>query len=99
MKTLHFKIRGEYYKAKENGNMLQENNTYNKWDASWKLLGISTHHMQNRIIIDTKELFDDPEKMIGGYLWDNDHGTTRLWAGCYNGKLPRVTASYVTETH
>ena len=95
MKTLLFKCRGEWYKVKENGDMLQENNTYNKWDKNWRLLGVSFHHCRNNTDMGVKELFDNPEKMIKGYVWDIDHGTTRFWGGQYYGKLPRVESAYI----
>ena len=97
MKTLYFTIRGELYKVKENGDMIQTDNTYNKWNDSWRLLGVSTHHMQRHATITVKELFENPKRMIKGYLWDKDHGTKRLWGGKYYGKLPRVTQAFVEE--
>jgi hypothetical protein len=33
----------------------------------------------------------DAESVVGGYVWDVDHGTTRAWGGLYNGRTPRVT--------
>ena len=97
MKVLHFTHRGEYYKVKENGDMIQENNTYNEWNGDWKLLGVSTHHWHNRIIHTTKDIFKNPSLMKKGYVWDCDHGTTRIWGGCYYGHLPRVTSAYIEE--
>jgi hypothetical protein len=39
--------------------------------------------------------FDNPEKIVGGMVWDVDHGTTRVWGGSYNGHLPRITSAWV----
>lgn len=95
MKTLLFEARGEWYKVKENGDLLQVNNTYNKWDKNWKLLGVSFHHWKQSINLGVKELFKNPDKMKNGIIWDIDHGTTRVWGGQYNGKLPRVSSAYI----
>ena len=97
-KKLLFQCRGEWYKVKENGDMLQENNTYNEWDKNWKLLGVSFHHWKQNIDIDIKEIFKHPAKMIGGLVWDIDHGTTRQWGGRYNNKLPRVEGAYLIDS-
>lgn len=93
--TLFFKCRGEWYKVKKNGNILQINNTYNKWDNKWLFLGVSFHHWRQGLDLKLKEAFKDPKKLIGGLVWDIDHGTTRQWGGCYCGKFPRITEAYI----
>ena len=95
MKTLFFKCRGQWYKVKENGNMLQVNNTYNTWDSAWRFLGVSFHHWRKGIDLTVSDAFLNPKKLINGIVWDIDHGTTRTWGGCYLGKLPRITDAYV----
>ena len=97
MKVLFFTCRGEYYKVKENGDLLQVSNTYNEWNESWKLYGVSLHWNRNDIDLSVKEIFANPSKMIGGYVWDIDHGTLRAWRGRYCGGLPRVTNAYIKE--
>ena len=94
-KILYFSCRGEVYKVKENGELIQENNIFNKWDKSWKLLGVSFHHWRRDIDLSVEEIFKNPEKMVKGIVWDVDHGTVRQWGGRYCGKLPRVEWAYV----
>ena len=95
--VLLFECRGGWYKVKENGDMLQVDNTYNKWDKSWRFLGVSFHHWTQRINLTVKEAFKNPEALVGGLVWDVDHGTTRVWGGRYCGRLPRITAAYIRE--
>lgn len=95
MKILYFEARGEWYKVKEDGSMLQKNNAYNEWSQDWKLLGVSHHHAKNYTDTSVSEIFENPEKMINGYVFDIDHGTVRKWGGCYNGHLPRVESAYI----
>ena len=91
---LHFQARGEWYKVKENGDMIQHGNRNNKWDSSWRLEGIAKY-WNGGLAFNTEDLFLDPDLMIGGYVFDVDHGTHRMWAGSYCGHLPRVTAAYI----
>jgi len=95
MKVLKFECRGEWYKVKQNGNMLQINNTYNSWDENWQFLGVSFHHWHNHIILSCKEAFNNPKQLINGIVWDNDHNTIRIWGGRYCGRLPKITNAYV----
>jgi len=95
MKTLFFECRGEWYKVKENGDMLQVNNTYNRWDSAWKFLGVSFHHWRRGIDKTFKDAFKNPKSIIGGIIWDNDHNTVRQWGGSYCGTLPRITSAYI----
>jgi len=95
MKVLHFLYRGEWYKVKENGDMLQELNTYNEWNEDWRFLGVSFHHWRRGMDLTVKESFKHPNKMVGGLVWDIDHGTIRQWLGSFYGKLPRVSSAYV----
>ena len=95
MKVLHFQHRGEWYKVKEDGSLLQENNTYNEWGKDWIFLGVTKHHWKNSLDISLKEAFKNPEKLKKGIVWDIDHGTRRIWGGNYFGKLPRITNAYV----
>ena len=97
MKVLKFQHAGEWYKVKENGDMLQVNNTYNEWDDKWRFLGVSKHHWSNHIDVFLVDAFANPKQLIGGLVWDIDHGTTRLWGGRYYGKLPRIQSAYVEE--
>lgn len=97
MKTLLFTCRGERYKVKPNGDMLQVNNTYNNWDEHWKFKGVSFHHWRRSRDINVVEAFENPKSLIGGLVWDVDHGTLRQWGGSYYGKLPRITEAYIVE--
>ena len=98
MKTLKFQCRGEWYKVKPNGDMIQTTNKYNEWDDGWRFLGISRHHWRQGIDVTVEQAFSDPDLLIGGIVWDVDHGTTRQWGGSWYGKLPRITAVYVDES-
>jgi len=88
---LYFRCRGEYFKVDEDGNMTK---SYSDFSGQWKFLGVSFHHWRNGIDIRySKEI--QPENLIGGLVWDLDHGTTRQWGGRYMGKLPRITQAWV----
>ncbi len=93
-KVLHFTTRGQDYHVNESGDIY-----YNDLNPSgdWKFLGVSHHHWSNHIDVHLDAAFDNPKSLIGGLVWDLDHGTTRQWGGSYNGKLPRITAAYVTS--
>jgi len=89
---LYFKCRGEYFKVNEDGYMTQKKNS--DFSGQWKFLGVSFHHWRNGIDIRYSEK-TLPENLIGGLVWDLDHGTTRMWGGRYMGKLPRITQAWV----
>lgn len=57
----------------------------------WLFLGVSTHHASNRIKFVPSEIFDNPELMLGGYVWDLDHGTVGRWGS----PSPRVVHATV----
>ena len=95
--VLKFCCRGEWYKVKPNGDLLQVANTYNEWGETWKFLGVSFHHWRQGIDLSVTEAFQEPKKLIGGLVWDRDHGTSRQWGGQYNGKLPRITQAYTEQ--
>jgi len=96
-RVLKFECRGGWYKVKENGDMLQVDNTYNEWDGNWRFLGVSFHHWTKHVELTCKETFKNPKALLKGIVWDVDHGTTRLWGGSYCGRLPRITAAYIEE--
>jgi hypothetical protein len=93
-RVLYFQCKGEWYKVKRNGDMIHTANRFNEWGHCWRLLGISRHWNSRHISATVEDFFKFPGSMIGGYVWDNDHGTVRAWGGSYNGKLPRVTGAY-----
>ena len=97
MKTLIFECRGELYKIKKNGDMLQVNNTYNEWDSNWQFLGVSFHNWRRGIDKTVKEAFNNPASIMGGLVWDIDHNTIRQWGGNYYGKLPRITRAHIED--
>jgi hypothetical protein len=101
MKILHFRHRGESFKVsleKETlGHVIQRNE--HKFDLphpSWVILGVSHHHWNNHITLHLSPTMN-PKDLLGGLVWDRDHGTVRQWGGMYAGKLPRVTDAFVTE--
>lgn len=91
---LYLQHAGDGYVVNSKGYMLQENNNHNEFSDSWKLLGVSTHHMQTRPTITFKEIWENPYLVRNAYIWDRDHGTVRLWSGKYAGRLPRVSIAY-----
>ena len=95
MKTLFFECRGEWYKVKQNGDMLQVNNTYNEWNNNWRFIGVSFHHWRKGIDKNVKDAFNNAKNIVGGLVWDIDHNTTRQWVGSYCGKLPRIRQAYI----
>ena len=88
---LHFKCRGEWFKVNPDGFMTQDHN--DDFSGQWVFLGVSFHHWRTGLDIkfSIKTL---PENLMGGLVWDLDHGTIRQWGGQYLGKLPRVTLAY-----
>lgn len=99
-KVLRFMFRGEWYTvslAPETlGQVMQGGNgcKFNLPHPQWVILGVSTHHWHNHATVPlTADI--DPASLIGGYVWDVDHGTTRQWGGAGNGKIPRITQAYV----
>ena len=88
---LHFKCRGEWFKVNNDGFMTQENNE--DFSGCWRFIGVSFHHWRSGLDVhySSKTL---PENLIGGLVWDVDHGTTRQWGGRYAGKLPRIQSAY-----
>ncbi|MBC8428193.1 MAG: hypothetical protein H8D94_01845 [Candidatus Pelagibacter sp.] len=92
-KYLRFCCRGEWYKVDDNGDMTQHGN--NDFSGQWEFKGVSMHHWKNGIDFDFKDGWNNPSCLIGGLVWDYDHGTIRQWGGSYNGKLPRITSAYI----
>lgn len=96
MWILKFECRGQWYAVNEAGEMTSEHE-FPHFSGAWKFLGVSFHHWRNGIDVhftkDTKAA-----ALIGGRVWDLDHGSTRVWSGRYFGKLPRITRAYYTET-
>ena len=61
--------------------------------SSWKILGVSFHHLRSGIDLKIEDI-KNPEHLVGGIVWDVDHGTTRRWGGSYHGRFPRITGAY-----
>ena len=95
MKVLFFQCRGETFKVNERGELTQAGN--GDFSGGWHFIGISSHHWHSHTTTSMLDGFNSPESLVGGLVWDNDHGTTRRWAGQYLGKLPRITAAWVKE--
>jgi hypothetical protein len=86
------------YKVNRQGEMICISNEYSMdFSGQWKLLGVSTHHWHRRIIYTVADIFNNPKLMEKGYVWDVDHGTTRIWGGSWYGHLPRVIWAAVFE--
>ena len=89
---LHFQCRGEWFKVNNDGFITQQNNE--DFSGHWRFIGVSFHHWRNGLDVrySNKTL---PENIIGGLVWDIDHGTVRQWGGSYNERLPRITQAYI----
>ena len=97
---LCFTHRGENFVVNERNEMTQEkrfNENQSDFSGGWRLLGVSKHHMSNGVDLAFRDLWIEPKRMIGGLVWDIDHGTIRKWGGAYSGKLPRVTDAWTME--
>jgi len=94
MKVLNFECRGKLFKVNEKGELIHTDMPM-KFHDSWQFLGVSYHHWRRGIDTDLKEAFNNPYSLIGGIVWDRDHGTVRQWGGSYNGRLPRVTNAFL----
>jgi hypothetical protein len=98
MKVLVFRCRGTWYEASLEPDTLGQVKRYgyHEWGVphpSWRILGVSKHHMQNHVTVPlTPDI--DPKTLIKGYVFDVDHGTTRRWGG--GGEI-RITDAYVKE--
>jgi hypothetical protein len=88
---LHFRCRGEEFKVNSKGELIQANRT--EFSGQWKFLGVSFHHWRTGIDLRFEDI-SDPEQIIGGRVWDFDHGIVRMWSGSYFGKLPRITQAW-----
>ncbi len=91
---LYFECRGEWYQVNKKGFI--KSNQLSSFSSSWKFSGVSFHHWRNSLDIKYGPEIN-PQSIVGGIVWDIDHGTTRQWGGCYNGKVPRITAAYTDK--
>ncbi len=92
-KEISFIIRGKRYEVNHKG-YIRRTDMKMDYSPTWKFLGVSFHHWRQRIDIHLQEALEHPELLINGFVWDKDHGTERVWSGCYDGKLPRITDAY-----
>lgn len=101
MRTLHFNHAGKHFAASLDPDTLGHVTRYgeHRWTLphpSWKTLGVSKHHASNRVTVPlTPDI--DAKEILGGYVWDLDHGTTRQWGGQYQGRTPRITQAWITS--
>lgn len=95
---LHFQHSGEWYVVNKEGYIIQQRRLYEGFSKRWRFLGVSKHHWRVGIDVALKSAFANPENLIGGIVWDVDCGTTRQWGGRYNGKIPRITNAYTTDS-
>jgi hypothetical protein len=91
-KFLFFRHGDDTYCVHEDGNITIIGNAIS---GHWKFLGVSFHHWKQSIDINCEQAFQNPKSIIGGLVWDNDHGTIGKWSGRYNGKLPRITSAWI----
>ena len=96
MKELRLMFRGKLYRVNEQGHI--NANGIGHFSDTWIFLGGSSHHWHNRVTVPLREAFERPEKLVGCFGWDRDHGTTRTWGGMYNGKVPRIQQAWVETT-
>ena len=96
-KTLHICIRSEWYKINEKGEIYGGPNKIKEPSGNWLFLGVSTHHWHNHLVYSFKQIWNNPQLAEGGILWDKDHGTTRIWAGLFHGKIPRIQRASIGE--
>lgn len=96
MRIFNFTCRGETFQVNPKGHIRRSGT---KWCTNWCFLGISKHHWSRRYDVryDTEMPNEDAKKLVGGIVWDCDHGSVRTWGGRYLGKLPRITSAYFTE--
>ena len=94
-KILYFKHRDALYQVNEEGYIKSEKSK--NFSKNWIFLGVSKHHMNNHVTIPFKKCWENPDLMMNGYVWDVDHGTTRMWSGQYNGKIPRITSVMIRD--
>ena len=91
-------IRGEKYYLTNQGWFVQTSyltnpDPWNKPSRNWRVYGLSFHHWRRSpdlLWSEIKAKLDKGEGIPEGYLWDVDHGTTRLWGGSYFGKVPKA---------
>lgn len=95
-KILFFVVRGHTYAVDQQGRI--KGPGLESYSSEWLLLGVSRHHWSRRVEIPLSALFENPERMKNGLVWDRDHGTVRQWGGQHGGKLPRVTAAWIEES-
>ena len=95
IEILIIQIRGEIYHVNSIGQFVRTDMLM-KFHDNWRFLGVSTHHWNNHIVHNFTTIWQNPDLAINGYLWDLAHGTTLIWGGSYNGRLPKVTLCYKT---
>jgi hypothetical protein len=96
MKILVIQIRGKIYHINEIGQMVRTDMPM-KFHDSWIFVGGIHHHWCNSVTRVFKDTWKNPEILLGCLLVDRDHNTLRVWGGRYNGRIPRITKSYITE--
>lgn len=96
-KMLHFVCRGDEFVVDKKRRMMQAKRFRDgeEFSGGWIFLGVSKHHWRRGIDVDCKEGFEKPESLVGGYVWDRDYGIVRVWAGQYEGKIPKITKAWV----
>lgn len=96
-KILWFVTRGERFEVNARGYIKRLDIPGFQFSPTWRFLGVSKHHWSNHPTVSLAEAFKNPQSLVGGLVWDVDHGTTRVWGGSYAGRLPRVTAAGVRK--
>ena len=83
--------RGKYYTIDERGRFFVGEYPKGYFSENWTIKSI-VPRWNGRPASNwesLKKLLDNGE-VVQGYLYDIDHGTTRFWGGCYQGKVPKV---------
>lgn len=98
MKVLNFEFKNTWYTVsleKETlGHVVKYgNHTWLLPHSSWVIIGFSYHHIRNHPDRPVDWAESDPKCIVGCYVWDKDHGTTRTWRGVGNN---RITTAYTT---
>lgn len=97
MKVLHFFSRGEWHQVSLETDTIGQfiksgGKTFTLPHTTWRVIGFSKHHMNNHPTIPiTHNITEEDVKKT--YVWDKDHGTTRMWMGTY----PRIINAFITD--
>ncbi len=81
--------RGEYYIITSEG-YIQRTDMPFMPSETWRLSGIALRWNSYPLNWEFIKKQLDNGEVIEGYVYDIDHGTTRMWGGSYHGHLPKA---------